>query len=268
MLWKEFKFSEIIAISDPHAHLATTEALLDTLSKKYPNVAIFVIGDMIDKGRRAKELVELIKNRPNTFALLGNHDHFMIVEDHPSWKRYESLWLYNNGKMTHRSYGGRWKISNRIDNKKKFIEHVNWFKSLPLVANFPNIKINDRELILSHAGIDKSATDMGSLENLKKLLLKESSKTLLNCHIKDSSSTEQRAILDILWNRLDSSIPVPDFGIFNVFGHTNQSDVLIDKHYACIDTTIYKPNKLSAIHLPSMEITSQETLDDTWGEKR
>lgn len=267
MLWKEYNFKEIIAISDPHAHYNTLISLIESIRKIHPTTPIFILGDMIDKGKRAKDLIDFVMSTENVYALLGNHDHLMIVESRPYWKRYESLWLYNNGDMTHRSYGGKWKIQNRDDNRLSFYKHLNWIKTLPLVVNFPNIIINGKELVLSHSGLDKSVILAGGIEKLKKILNENSPTELLKNHLKDVTTNEQRIALEVLWNVLPEGHNMPDLGIFNVFGHTTQKEVLVKENFACIDTKVYGPNKLSAIHLPSMEIFEQPTLEDSWGEK-
>ena len=261
-MWKEYDFSKIIVIGDTHGHFNTLMALIAKLPK---NIPIFLLGDMIDKGKRSKEVVEYAKE--NLYAILGNHDHLMTVEDRPFWKRYESLWLSNNGAMTHRSYGGKWKIRNYRDNAQKFREHINWLRYLPIVGHFPNIKINDRELYISHAGIDKAIEQAGNISNLKKILTENSRDDLLKYHSKDVETLEQKIATDILWHKLKKD-SIVDYGIFNAFGHTTQEDVIIDEHYACIDTKVYGPNKLSALILPDMKIISQETIEDSWGEKK
>ena len=261
-MWKEYDFNQIIVIGDTHGHLNTLLALIAKLPKGIP---IFLLGDMIDKGKRSKEIIEYAKE--NLYAILGNHDHLMTVEDKPFWKRYESLWLENNGAWTHRSYGGKWKIKNSQDNAKKFREHINWLRSLPIVGHFPNIKINDRELYISHAGLDSAITQAGDIDNLKKILTENTRDDLLKYHSKDTETTEQKIATDILWHKFKED-SIVDCGIFNAFGHTTQEEVVIGDYYACVDTKVYGPNKLSALILPDMKIISQDTLEDTWGEKK
>ena len=265
MLYKKFDYSQIIVISDPHAHLKTTLELIKQLPK---NIPIFFIGDLIDKGKRAKELVDYVKQNHN--ALLGNHDHLMTVENLPRlWKRYESLWLINSGKMTQRSYGGKWKIQNREANKLKFIEHVNWFKSLPLIGHFPNIKINGKDLVLSHAGIDQACKLAGDFDNLIDILNNNSRDDLLKNHLKDAENLNQQIATSILWNVLDRDSDFSNLPVYNVFGHTTQKDVVIKDNFSCVDTGVYKSDgKLSALLLPSFQVFSQDTLDDSWGEKK
>lgn len=268
MLWQIMTFKEAILISDVHAHLNTFVSLIDKVRKQYgDSIPVVVIGDMIDKGKRAKELVELIKNDPNIYAILGNHDHLMTIENRPSWKKYQSLWLDNNGAMTHRSYGGKWKLQNKIDYRSMFYSHVNWFKSLPLVIELPNIEVNGKSVVLSHAGLDMAVQSIGSVSKIKEILTKDDSKEHLKSHWKDTTNPTSLAILEILWNKYDANKKFPDLGVYNIFGHTTQENVLISDNFACIDTHVYKPNKLSALHIPSMNVIEQETIEDSWGEK-
>ena len=262
MLWKEYNFDKIIAIGDVHGHYETLMALIEKLPKDIP---IFFLGDLIDKGKRSKEVVEYVKN--HHYSARGNHDNLMAIEASPNWKRYESLWLENNGKMTHRSYGGKYKLRNSREFSKIYYDHVNWIKSLPLVMEFPNIQINGRTLYLSHSSIDEAIKQKGSLDNLKNFLI-NSDHSLIRHHTNlKTAGAEELAIANIMWKVLKEG-NIKDNNIFNVFGHTAAEEARIENHYACIDTKVYGPNKLTALILPEMKIISQETLEDTWGHKK
>lgn len=266
MLWKTFDFTKVIVIGDVHGHLNTLLALISKLEKEYPGIPIFFLGDLIDKGKRSKEVVELVKEK--YYSVLGNHDHFMTIESRPTWKKYESLWLINSGAMTHRSYGGKWKLRNYREKRMDFMDHVNWIKELPLVAHMPNIKVNGKEVYLSHAGIDKAIEMTDGIDKLKELILKHSREELLGEHLKDATSFESQVATNILWNVLKDAKSITDNGIFNVVGHTSHDEVVLTNNIAGIDTCVYGPNKLTALVLPDMKIISQETLSDTWGEKK
>jgi hypothetical protein len=259
MLFVEKDYTKIAVISDPHANFATFLALVEQIPKDYK---IFVNGDMIDKGKKAKELIDWVMN--NADANLGNHDHFMTVESNPRfWKRYESTWLENNGKMSIKSYGDKWKINNDMECRKIFLKHVNWLKSLPLVTVFPNILVNDRPVIVSHSSIHNALATFGNNLTQLKSFLNDNPRSDLLGEYALKGETGQRAIAqDIMWNRVDDINNLPDNGYFNVIGHTTRDSAEINQHCACIDTHVYKPNKLTAILLPDVTLIEQPFIED------
>lgn len=278
MLWKIFdNIDKVAAVGDTHAHLATLQALHSQVPTDY---LLFSLGDMIDKGRRAREVVEYYKTHGD--AILGNHDHLMTVENRPVWKRYESQWLRNNGSDSHRSYGGKWRIRNDEHRRQIFYNHVNWLKSLPLVAEFPKIIINGRPLVMSHSSLHKAVEMIGSLSELKNILTKSTHKDVLNLYVdnknKDAFSQEIRAIHEIFWYHWGKDEVIPDLGVYNVFGHTVVENPIVSEHFAAIDTGVYnekrdgknwvKTGKLSCLLLPDVKIISQPSLEDEWLEKK
>ena len=74
MLWKTYDYKEIIAIGDIHG---SYETLLALIKKKSLNIPFFSLGDMIDRARRSRVVVELIKTEGN--AILGNHELLIVV---------------------------------------------------------------------------------------------------------------------------------------------------------------------------------------------
>lgn len=260
MLFIEKDYSKIAVISDPHANFATFLALVNQIPKDYK---IFVNGDMIDKGKKAKDLIDWVMN--NADANLGNHDHFMTVESNPRfWKRYESTWLENNGKQSIKSYGDKWKINNDMESRKLFLSHVNWLKSLPLVTFFPNILVNNRQVVVSHSSIQNAMEKFNNnLEQLKSFLNNTPRSELLGEYAEKGESSTNRAIAqDIMWNRVDDIKLVKDTGYFNVIGHTTRDTAEISEHCACIDTHVYKPNKLTALLLPELTLIEQVFISD------
>lgn len=259
MLFQTLDFSKVAVISDPHAHLATTLALIAKIPSDY---VIIFNGDLIDKGKRAKELVELVKTK--YFSTIGNHDHLMTTETRPQlWKQWQSLWIANSGKMTHKSYGDKWKIQNDPDCRKIFIEHRNWLRTLPLVIHLPNIKVHGKEVVISHSSLHKTMSDLGGgLSNLKHVLNTNSREDLLGSQVYVNDGSLAGIVQEIFWNFNKDINLIPDLGIFNVFGHSTQDSVKINNHCACIDTGVYLPNKLSALLLPDLTVIEQVTIAD------
>lgn len=255
-MWQVLDFDKVILISDVHGYYKTLSSLINKLELQYPDHKIIVLGDLIDKGKKSKEVVELIKK--NHFALLGNHDLFMLLNSNPNlWTDPYSLWNINNGKRTQRSYGGRWKLKNYPDYKRIFREHVEWLGSLPMVIHLPNIKINKKELHLSHADLNNSLFEFNGLENLKNSLINNKRSEVI-------TNYEESKFSNILWNSIRKEEHEDTKKIFNVFGHFAQDEVILEENYACIDTRVYNDNKLSSLVLPEMKIVSVDSIEDNW----
>lgn len=259
MLWIEKPYTKVACISDPHAHLATFEALV---SKIPPDYQIIVLGDLIDKGKKARELVELIKTKYE--ALLGNHDNFMTVETNPRyWKQWTSLWISNNGRDTMKSYGDKWRIQNVEEHKKTFREHIVYFKNLPLVIELPNLMVKGKPVILSHSTISRAVNHYGSIARLKEVLQTGKRQEFLANYAREESTTEDAIIQSIMWEQVNEVDKLPDLGIFNVVGHTVQDNgVQIGNNGAAIDCGVYKNYKMSALLLPELTIIEQEALPE------
>lgn len=109
--------TRVYAIGDSHgcAHLlrALRETILedsygaDASGPAAARRVVVYLGDYIDRGRESRDLLDLLIEEPlpgfESVYLMGNHDEFMVscLEG----KGDLSLWLYNGGDATLRSYG-------------------------------------------------------------------------------------------------------------------------------------------------------------------
>lgn len=264
------RHKKIAFISDVHGCEATLKALLAKIPEGYTPV---FGGDLIDRGKRSREVIQLIIDNEYP-CVMGNHDFFMVDERDPRfWKARSSLWWANGGKSTIRSYGGKWKISNDSALGTIFRRHRNFLENLPIIIKFPNIKVNGREVWVSHSPLDRTMDIAMTAEILEKVL-----KT---CDRKQAfanpSSPEGLIVQNSFWRHWDDGIkskynkkpqgyPKDNFPFFNATGHTTLWDVHIDKHFACVDTGAYdeKEGKMSALLLPDMKIIEQEHIEDTY----
>jgi serine/threonine protein phosphatase 1 len=208
------------------------EKLLKLIEKLPKNVQICFVGDLIDRGEKSAEVVELILSN-DYFCVLGNHELMMIksVKD----KQDESIWQSNGGKATLRSYD---KYDNNI-----LTSHMVFLESLPYFFYF-DVEYH-KPLVVSHSYIH-------------------------HVWIDEKYKYSQHDSEDILWRHMykkeyfdrDKEI---QSGIFNIFGHSPVREVIVTDTYAMIDTgATYKSEKnledgfgnLSAIHYPSLKIIS------------
>lgn len=126
----------IAIIGDIHGCYHTLIKLVDQLDRYYPNIPIYSVGDLVDRGNFSFEVVEFFIERKIYFTL-GNHD--LMFADHflnPN-SIFANSWFSNGAVTTLRSYQNRF---NKID------EHISYIKSMPLFFNF-------NDCFISHAGI-------------------------------------------------------------------------------------------------------------------
>lgn len=207
-------------IGDVHGEFDCLRRLVEKLPKE--SKLIFV-GDLVDRGRKSKEVVEFVKNN-NFLCVLGNHEKMMIEYVDEFEKTYPNLpcmiyyhrWIHNGGKQTLLSY----KVIEvdksdgklvYLEDKEKFqrlLDDVKWLKTLPLFIEL-EFKKNDKPIVISHA----SMADVWYLKD----------------DVKKQETIEEYA----LWNRKEPKIDVP---IFNIFGHTIQKEVDLTKHFIDVDT--------------------------------
>jgi hypothetical protein len=77
--------------------------MLEVVAGVDPGVALVVVGDYFDRWDHAIEAVHWLMQRPNTTALLGNHDALIlgVVEEtlHGEGGRNTENWLWNGGQV-------------------------------------------------------------------------------------------------------------------------------------------------------------------------
>ena len=226
--------SQIFAIGDIHGCKNLLEKIHKKILKKSEKVKgnkiLIYLGDYIDRGPKVKETVDTIINfKPKDFKcvfLRGNHDQMLL--DFVNNKRDSlSIWLYNGGTETLKSYCGS-NISDDLNNtsfREKAISNI-FVNSLPHkhLIFFQNLQFSYlwKDYFFVHAGIDP-----------------------------DRPLNKQREI-DMIWTRapkfLESDKP---FKKIIVHGHTPTKDVEIDFNRINLDTGAVYSNlgKLSCMFI-------------------
>ncbi len=131
-------------ISDIHGHFDNLIRFVDTLNV---DDKVYVLGDVIDKGKDPIKCLELIMNDKRFSMLLGNHEYMMfdmLIREDNTYEYYEasSQWLdYNSGYDTYDQY----KLLSQTDRLKI----LSFIESLPL--NIPELIVNDRSFYLVHS---------------------------------------------------------------------------------------------------------------------
>ena len=146
-----------LIVGDIHGCARTLNKLLDEAFKRYPIGEVFILGDLIDRGRYSREVLELLnglKSKIPTTIFLGNHED-MFLDFVLDTKRYETnLWFYNGGEATVESFDGD--VILKGDGYIRDFSRENiWGKFSSIFDSleiFKELSLGGRKYLLSHAG--------------------------------------------------------------------------------------------------------------------
>lgn len=128
-----------IVIGDVHGHYDTLMRLLDLLAIVTDDRVDF-LGDLIDRGPRSRDTVELVRTTPQFHTIRGNHEELAIAACEPTTSHDDyalESWLRSGGRSTIDSYVDR----------RELVNHVAWLREQPLYRD-----LGDYWLV--HAGLD------------------------------------------------------------------------------------------------------------------
>ena len=210
--------NKIFAIGDIHGCLGKLRPLIQNINADPENDIIVFIGDYIDRGSAAREVVDYViglkAEYKNVVCLLGNHEYMFL--------RYldgldEEMYLSNGGSATLFAYAVS--LSETPQERKAKIprEHLKFFESL-----LPHYETDN--YLFVHAGL------------------------------KPGLILSRQTIHDLLWVRHEFIDTDYDFGKMIVFGHTPLSYPLIMPNKIGIDTGAVFGGKLTCIELPAVKI--------------
>jgi len=221
----------IAIIGDIHGCFNTLVKIYDEVSAKYPDIKIYSVGDLVDRGKFSFEVVEFIKSKKIKFTA-GNHDlmfyYFITQPTHPIGKS----WIYNGSEATMESY---------INHMTKMREHLAFIKKAPLFFDL-------KDCFISHAGISsfyKRSVKKNILENPEEL-----DKLLHN----DLNSPHS-----VIWSR----DVLMNIGRLQIVGHTRFNDVYSDSNANAlyIDTSACAGNKLTAVIIEDDKLVDTISID-------
>jgi serine/threonine protein phosphatase 1 len=220
----------VAIIGDIHGCYFTLVELYKKIIVAYPNIPVYTVGDLVDRGNHSYETVNFVMEN-HIYFTPGNHDYmFYHFFKEPS-SVFARSWFFNGNETTLESYENR---------EVEMFKHIEFIKNSPLYFNIP-------DCFISHAGISiqydkflpKNYKD--NLDLLDQLIM-----------------NELRSDRGILWTR----DPLLDIGKLQVIGHTKQQEITLveDSHSVYIDTGACVGNKLSAIIVHESKII--ETIDE------
>lgn len=235
---------QVTVIGDIHGCFDTFMELLKKIPKEDQ---IVLVGDLIDRGPKSKQVVQYVIDHPEILCVKANHEDMAVTDLlGKSLDPYHGEWLVYQGGQTLESYKPTFDSAPDFELLK---EHAKWMKELPLYLEFPDcIKIGDdedygksRHLVVSHSSIGST------------------------WKYRDPDHPKHHFFKDkALWNR---DIPDNADGLYNVFGHTPVygAQPIVRSFYANVDTgCVFNRNgfaKLTAIRFPSLEIIQQQNID-------
>lgn len=205
------------------ADIAGQYDALIRLVEKHKDREIILVGDLVDRGPKSREVVEWAMKTPNVTTLMGNHEH-MMIDYYFNLGFYQSgIWVRNGGKTTQQSYE-RFQIGGTPPK-----EVLKWLSSLPLV------KVLEGGAIVSHAPIHHYSSPY-DLELAK--------------------PWNEDFSLDLIWNRRE---PVQQ-RLFQIFGHNSNWGLRVfsgaEGDWAmCIDQS--QSEILTGVTWPELEVFTE-----------
>jgi len=227
----------VAVIGDIHGCYYTLLELYDTVKTKYPDVEIYSVGDLLDRGKHSYKVVEFIKEKEIKFVP-GNHDlMFSHFFEKPA-SIFAQTWSHNDNQSTLASYS---------DDEGKVWEHIKLIKKQPLYLNLS-------DCFITHAGLSSY---------YKKEVYKSDNNIELIIQIIEE---EYKYDHGIMWNR-DKLL---DIGKLQVVGHTPKKEITFDKkaNVLYVDTGAFLKNSLSCAIIENNKwidgISIKTNREDVW----
>ena len=136
-------------MSDVHGLKEKYDRMLQELPLKDEDT-LYVLGDVIDRGRDGILILQDIMNRKNVHMILGNHEYMMIryyeAELEGKYELYEKLCIENQWE---KNGCAPTKMQFERLSRKKQLEILAFLKALPIA--YENVVVNDQHYYLVHA---------------------------------------------------------------------------------------------------------------------
>lgn len=206
----------VAVIGDIHGCFFTLLTLVEKLEKDFPEAEIYLVGDLVDRGKHSCEVMDFVIEKKIKFTP-GNHDYMFYYYFNNPHSLFAEAWFSNGAEYTLRSYENRFERIN---------EHLQSIISAPLFYNLD-------DCFISHAGISSMYYDVITPEILK------DDKKLDEILRKDIAEP-----YSILWSR----DVLMNIGKLQIVGHTRMFEpkFIKDVNALYIDTAAISGNKLSA----------------------
>ncbi|KAA0259444.1 serine/threonine protein phosphatase [Deferribacter autotrophicus] len=147
----------LAAIGDIHGCIKTVNKLIDKLFAKYDIDTFIFLGDFVDRGDNAKDVLDFIINfskHYNSIFLMGNHEDMMLDYFFSEGKYDANVWFENGGRLTIKSFDKELFLrlisfqNIKKDFVKKFDNYLNFIKSFKFYHTVEGFE----KYFFSHAG--------------------------------------------------------------------------------------------------------------------
>lgn len=230
----------VAVIGDIHGCYFTLKALVDKIKNKFPDIPIYCVGDLVDRGNFSSQVIDYVTTEKINFTL-GNHDYMFFCNMREPFSLMARSWNYNGAETTIASYKDKMSLMDM---------HLDFIIKAPLFYNLD-------DCFISHAGLSVKYQPFLS----DNVLTDENLNELLKQDLDDQNS--------ILWTR-DNLINIKKL---QVVGHTHRKEIFHDENSNTlyIDTTAYGNNKLTSVIIEKskcVEIIEQksflEDINNKW----
>ncbi len=140
----------VAVIGDVHGCFFTLTKLIEEVEKKYPQAEIYLVGDLVDRGKHSCEVMDFVAERKIKFTA-GNHDYMFYHHFRFPYSTLAEAWFNNGAEFTLKSYENRFERIN---------EHIDLIIKAPLFFNV-------EDCFISHAGISIFYKDLINEDVLK-----------------------------------------------------------------------------------------------------
>ncbi|KAB7647920.1 metallophosphoesterase family protein [Polymorphobacter fuscus] len=235
----------IYAIGDVHGRLDLLYALLtrisaDVAARPAMRTRYVILGDIIDRGPKSRDLMELLAglDMPNFLVLKGNHEAALLDVRHGDHDAAR-LWVTFGGLATLASFGVDIAALDPDDSDaiiatvRRVIPDslAQWLEALPV-----SLTVGDYFFV--HAGVRPGVPIARQSED------------------------------DLLWIRDPFLSSTADHGLMIVHGHSiHQAGIDFAANRIGVDTGAYRTGRLSAVGLEGDQVWSLHTGDDAGGER-
>lgn len=129
----------VYCVSDIHGDLERFDKLLEKINFSDEDT-MYVIGDVVDRGKEPVKLLIKIMETPNITLLEGNHEEMMSLGLDPIHeKRILHIWKWNGGENTFRQF-----IRLEKEQREKILDYIN---DLP---DYMEITVGGKRFYLVH----------------------------------------------------------------------------------------------------------------------
>lgn len=216
----------IAVVGDIHGCYNTLKELYSQLKIKYPDIEVYSVGDLVDRGNFSSETIHFCITN-NIKVCLGNHDFMFLQFFREPFSSMARAWHLNGNTATLNSYK---------NNPKSLEPHLVYIEKLKLFYN-------TKDAFICHAGISKV---------YKKYFKEYKLDGTHDNFIEKVLAPDLEFDYSVIWVREN----LINIGKLQIIGHTRRFEIMHDKNTNVyyIDTGCAYGNKLTAVVVNENEV--------------